>query len=67
MSESLNHLTKIRLPGGVRRWAEQFVREGESPRAAVYHAIQRAFESGDISEATADRLESQIETAVASL
>jgi len=47
----------VRLPKMVRYWAEQFIKEGESIRAAHYHAIQRAFESGDISEATADRLE----------
>ena len=51
----------VRLPKAVRFWFEQFQREGESPRAALYHAVQRAYESGDISERTADRLEAKLE------
>lgn len=49
-----------RLPARVRFWFTQFLREGEAERAALYHAINRANESGDISDATADRLEAQL-------
>lgn len=48
---------QFRLPAIVRKWRDQFASEGENPRAALTHAIQRAYESGDISEATAERLD----------
>ena len=49
--------TQKRLPKAVSQWLRILLAEGEPPIAAMRHAIDRAFQAGDISEATADRLE----------
>ena len=54
----------MRLPKQVKQWIEQFIREGESTRSSVYHAIDRAFVAGFISESQAEKLESNIEEIV---
>lgn len=54
----------MRLPKQVKQWIEQFVREGESTRSAVYHSISRAYEAGFVSESQADKLEANIDEIV---
>lgn len=52
--------TKIdssRLPKTLRYWFDTFSSEGENPRAAIKHAIDRCYESGDISEEQSDKYE----------
>lgn len=50
-------MKKRRINKVVRFWYDQFKKEGEHKRAAWYHAVCRANESYDISDATADQLE----------
>jgi hypothetical protein len=51
--------TLPRLPKIVNNWFKQFISEGEDPRTALAHAIQRGYESG-VSKKTADRLEANM-------
>lgn len=53
-------MENIKLPKVVRFWFEQFQREGESQRAALYHAIDRAASNGEISDKVADKLEKML-------
>jgi hypothetical protein len=48
-------MTDIKMPKALRLWIDQFIKEGESARAAAYHAIDRCYESGDLSAAQADK------------
>lgn len=40
----------------VLKWKNQFIKEGENERIAEYHAIQRCYESGDLTDREVDIL-----------
>ena len=44
-------------PAAVRQWAKIFAREGYSDYVAMQKAIDRSFQSGEITEKQADRLD----------
>jgi len=50
----------MKIPKMVRYWQKQFISEGEPEKLAMYHAIQRAYETDDITEKQANQLEREL-------